>query len=130
MTPQTNTSRTGVAGRIVAGKSWSAPRPLLGQLLGRGGLVFHVHDLDASVDLGHRLARILELALAVSDGHEIGAGDTVFVDEIALDRVSAALGQVLIVGLAAGGIGMTRDDEGRAFQIGVSKRGAQSLDRR
>src|ERR1700712_563448 len=119
MPPKTNTSRTGVAGRIVAGKSWSAPRPLLGQLLGSGGLVFHVDDLDASVDLGHRLARILQLALAVSDGNEIGAGDAVFVDKIALDRVSATLGQVQVVGLAAGRIGMTRDHEGRALEIGV-----------
>src|SRR5258707_12320316 len=115
MTPQTNTSRTGVAGRIVAGKSWSAPRPLLGQLLGRGGLVFHVHDLDASVDFGHRLVRILELALAVSDGNEIGAGDAVFVDKIALDRVSAALGQVRVARLAAGRIGMSCDHQRRTL---------------
>src|SRR5437879_1098482 len=121
MTPKTNTSRTGVAGRIVAGKSWLAPR----LLLGRGGLVFHVHDLDASVDLGHRLVRILELALAVSDGNEIGAGDAEFVDEIALDRVGTALGQVLVVGLAAGRIGMTRNHEGRALQISVGQRAAE-----
>src|SRR5207237_5851815 len=35
MEPKTNTSRTGAAGRIVAGKYWSAPRPYLQVLICR-----------------------------------------------------------------------------------------------
>src|SRR5438093_1410616 len=114
MMPKTNTSRAGAAGRIVAGNYWSAPRPCLQVLIckalfgcvRRGGLVFHVDDLDAAVHFRHRLAWILQLALAISDGDEIGAVDAIFVDEIALDRVGAALGEVLVIGIAAGRIGM------------------------
>src|SRR3981189_2682799 len=64
---------------------------------GRRSLAFHIDDLDAAVDLRGRLAGILELALAVSDGHEVGAGNAVFVDQIFLDRIGAPLRQVLIV---------------------------------
>src|SRR4029450_4154495 len=109
MQPKTHTSRTGAAGPIVAGNDWSAPRPYLHALFGcvrRRGLVFHVHDLDAAVHFRQRLARVLELALAISDGDEMGAVDAVFVDEIALDRVGAAFGKILVVGLAAGRIGV------------------------
>src|ERR1700761_8797846 len=70
------------------------------RLLGGGFLGLHVDDLDAAVGFRHRLVGILQLALAISDGDEIAAGDAVFVDQIALDRVGAALGQVLIVLLA------------------------------
>src|SRR3954470_15868658 len=92
--PKTNTSRKGAAGRIVAGKSWSTPRPYLNspclkRLFGRGRLVFHIHDLDAAVGFGQRLVRVLELGLAVSDGDQIGTVDAVFLDQIALDRVGA-----------------------------------------
>ena len=101
MEPKTNTSRTEAAGRIVAGNYWSAPRPYLHALFGcvrSRGLVFHVHDLDAAVYFGHRLARILELALAVSDGHEIGAGFAYILD-VRLPQTSAA-DEVLIYSVA------------------------------
>src|SRR6202011_5660215 len=60
--------------------------------LGRGGLVRHVHDLDAAVDFRQRVGRVLELALAVSDGHKVGAGNAELVGQIALDRVGAPFG--------------------------------------
>src|SRR6266540_1834531 len=128
----------GAAGRIVAGNYWSAPRPYLQVLIckplfgrvRRRGLVFHVDHLDAAVHFRHRLARILELALAISDGDEIGAVDAIFVDEIALDRVGAALREVLVIGFAAGRVGMARDHEGRAFEIVVGERAAERLNRR
>src|SRR3984893_19043606 len=74
------------------------------RLLGRRGLVFHIDDLHAAVGFGHRVRRILELALAVADGHEGGGGNAVFVDQISLDRVGVPYGQILIVAFAAGGI--------------------------
>src|SRR5260370_17543772 len=98
MNPKTNTSRKGAAGRIVAGKSWSAPRRLLDRaLLGRGRLVFHVHDLDPAVHFRHRLTRVLELGLAVSDCDQIAAVDAVFVDEVALVPIATALRHVLLL---------------------------------
>ena len=106
MNPKQNASRRCDAERIVAGKSRSTPRPCRNRLFGRSGLVFHVHDLHAAVTLGHRLVRVLELALAIADGHQIGAVDAVFIDQITLDRVGAPLGKVLIVAFATGRIGV------------------------
>src|ERR1700687_1413977 len=120
--------RTGAARLYSTPKSVHLPDSLTGSL-GRGGLVRHVHDLDAAVDFRQRVGRVLELALAVSDGHEIGAGNAELVGQIALDRVGAPFGQILIVGLATGGVGMTRDDEGRALQIGIGQRLAEGLNR-
>ena len=97
--------------------------------LGGGGLVRHVDDLHAAVHFGGRVLRVLELGLAVSDGHEVGAGDTVLFDQIALDRVRAPLRQILVIGVAADSVGMTRDNEGRALQIGIGKRFPERLNR-
>src|SRR5215210_4782661 len=44
-------------------------------LLRRRGLARHVYDLHPAVDFGHRIGRILELALAVSNGHQVAAGN-------------------------------------------------------
>ena len=126
MSSETNQRPAGGAGRILAAKPHSAPRI---HLLGRGGLVRHIDDLHAAVRFRQRLARVLELALAVSDGHEVGAGNAEFVGQIALDRVGAPLGQVLVVGLAAGGVGVAGDDEGRALQVGIGQRLAERLNR-
>src|SRR5215475_7977749 len=49
-------------------------------LLLRGDLGFHVHHLHAAVGFGERLARILQLALAIADGDKVAAVDSVFVD--------------------------------------------------
>ncbi len=115
---------------MVAAEPYSAPRPVrFAGSLGRGGLVRHVHDLHAAVYFGQGVAQVLELALAISDGHEVGAGNAEFVGQKALDRVGAPFGQILIVSLAAGGVGMTRDDEGRALQIGIGQRFSQGLNR-
>ena len=79
--------------------------------LGSGGLVRHVHDLHAAVGFSHRCIRILELALAVADGHEVTAGDAEFVGKVALDRIyrdrlvefaSLACGLAGVVAYAAG----------------------------
>jgi hypothetical protein len=51
----------------------------------RRGLGVHIDDLDAAVDRVHRCVRILWLVLAIADRDEIGAGDAVFLDEVALD---------------------------------------------
>ena len=53
-----------------------------------------------------------------------------FVDEVALDRIRAAFRQVLIVVLAAGGVGVAGDHEGRALQVGAGQRAAERLHRR
>ena len=99
-------------------------------LLGCRGLAFHIDDLNAAVDFRERLARVLELGLAVADGDEVGAGNAELFDQIFLDRVGAPLRQILIVGFAACGVGMTCDYEGRTLQIGIGKRASQRLDRR
>ena len=44
-----------------------------------------------------------------------------------LDRVGAALGEVLIVFFAADRIGMTGDHEGRTLQAGIGERLAEFL---
>src|ERR1700692_2613222 len=88
------TSRRG-AGRSVAAKLYSAPPPAhLTGLLRRRGLVRHVDDLHPAVHFRHRVAGVLELALAVADCDEVAAGDAELVGQKALDRVGAALGQV------------------------------------
>src|SRR5260363_215625 len=61
------------------------------ELLGGRRLALHIDHLDAAVHLGERLARILELALAVAHRHQIGAGNAELLDQIALDRIGAAL---------------------------------------
>ena len=61
----------------------------------------HVDDLNATVGRVHRCVHILRLGLAIADGDEIGAVDAVFLGEVALDGVGAALGQVLVIGFAA-----------------------------
>src|SRR4051795_12608778 len=87
--PQNEYVPQGAAGRIVAGKSWFALRRLLSGTgsLGRGGLVLHVHDLDAAVGFRHRLVRVLELAFAVADRDQVGAVDAVFIDQITFDGI-------------------------------------------
>src|ERR1700677_3811247 len=77
----------------------------------RRGLGVHVDDLDAAVDRVHRCARILWPALAVADGDEVGAGDAELFAKVALDGIGAALGEVLIIGVAADRIGVTGDHE-------------------
>src|ERR1700744_2622272 len=59
-------------GALECGKTLLSATP---RLLGGGFLGLHVDDLDAAVGFRHRLARILQLALAISDGHEIAASD-------------------------------------------------------
>ena len=56
--------------------------------LGRGSLVFHVHDLDAAVRVCQGVARVFEFGFTASDRYEIGAGDTEFIGQITFDRVS------------------------------------------
>src|SRR2546425_9575107 len=53
----------------------------------RGRLGVHVDDLNAAVGRVHRGVRILRLGLAVSDGHEVGAGEAVLLGQVLLDRV-------------------------------------------
>src|ERR1700728_4851015 len=70
------------------------------ELLGRGRLVRHVDDLHTAVHVRRRVAGILELRLAVSNGDKVGPGNAKLVSQVALDRVRTALGQVLIVSVA------------------------------
>ena len=95
----------------------------------RRGLGIHVDDLNAAVDRVDRRVRVLWLVLAVADGDEIGAVDAVLLDQETLDRIGAAFGEVLVVGLAADRVGVTGDDEGRALQAGVRERLAEFLRR-
>ena len=60
----------------------------------RRGLGVHVDDLNAAVGRVHRRVRILRLGLAVADGDEVGAADAVFLGQVPLDRIGAALARV------------------------------------
>src|ERR1700731_4451359 len=76
-------------GPPAAGSRRIMPQPSL-----RRGLGVHVDDLNAAVDRVHRRVRILWLGLAIADGDEVGAVDAVFVDQVPLDGIGAALGEV------------------------------------
>src|SRR5258707_14406329 len=65
----------------------------------RRGLGVHVDDLNTAVGRVHRRIRILRPGLAVTDGHEVGAGDAVLFGQVLLDRFGAALGKILIIRL-------------------------------
>ena len=95
----------------------------------RRGLGFHVHDLDAAVGRIHRRVRILRLVLAVADGDEVGAIDAILVDQVLLDRIGAALGEILILRLAADRVGVTGNHEGRRLQAGARQCLAEFLHR-
>src|SRR6202035_4983476 len=84
----------------------------------RGGLGVHVDDLDAAVARVHRRVRIDRLGFAITDGDEVGAIDAIPVDEVALDGIGAALGEVLVVAFAADRIGVAGDHDGRTLEAG------------
>src|SRR5260221_11678013 len=58
-------------------------------LLRRGVLVCHVDDLHAAVHFGQRGGRVLELALAVANGHGVSGGNAGFAGEVARARIRA-----------------------------------------
>ena len=93
----------------------------------RRGLGVHVDDLNAAVGRVHRRIRILRLGLAVTDGHEVGAGDAVLLGQVLLDRVGAALGKILVIRFAADRVGMTGNHEGRTLQARIGERLAEFL---
>src|SRR5262249_19127045 len=81
----------------------------------------------AAVDRIGRVVGVLQLGLAVTDSHEVAVGDVVVRDQVLLDGVGAALGEVLVERIAADAIGMARDHEGRAFQFRIRQRFAEGL---
>ena len=52
--------------------------------------------MNATVDRIGRVLCILQLGFAVADGDELAGGDVIVVDQVALDGVGAALGQILV----------------------------------
>src|ERR1700691_4098752 len=79
-----------------------------------GSLVFRVDDLDTAIGFRQRIGGILQLGLAIADRHEVGGGMAGLLDQVSLDRVGPALRKFLVIGVAAGCIGMARDDKGRS----------------
>src|SRR3954468_22783168 len=66
----------------------------------------HIDDLDAAILFRERLAAVLELGLAVANGDQVLGRQPVMVDQVALDRLSAALGQTLVIFFGALGVGV------------------------
>src|SRR5215475_5705040 len=67
---------------------------------------FHVDDLDPPVRVGKRIARVLQLGLAIAGGHQILGLEPKLLNEVALDRFRAPLGEPLVVLVATLSIGM------------------------
>src|SRR5262245_8144784 len=93
-------------------------------------LVTRVDDLDPPIFAGERACRILQLGLAVADRHQVARVDSIFLREEPLDRLGAALGEPLVVGVGALGIGMAGNNEGAALQFGARQSLAESGDLR
>src|SRR5262249_19403939 len=91
-------------------------------------LVARVDDLHPPIFARKRYSLILQLGLAIADRHQIADVDAIFFRDEPLDRVSAAFGQPLIVRLAALGVGMPRENESAALQVGTRQRLAESGD--
>src|SRR4029077_16417022 len=93
-------------------------------------LVARVDNLNSTIVGRERIGCVLQLGLAITDGHQAACLDSVFLQQETLDRIGAALGQTLIVGFATLTVGMSGHDEGAALQVGARKRLAESRDLR
>ena len=62
---------------------------------------FHVDDLNPAVLRAERIGFVLELRLVVADRHEGRGGDLELFNQVALDRIGALLGKVLVERVAA-----------------------------
>jgi hypothetical protein len=100
-----------------------------GRLL-RRGLGHHVDNLYPSINRVSRSVGVLEPALTVTDGHEICAVDAIFLDQVALDGVGTALGEILVEGVAADAVGVTGDHKSVAKQQQLTVRKIAELIRR
>src|SRR3984957_16433159 len=85
-------------------------------------LFFRVHDLNPTVLACEWIRFILQLGLAIAHGDKGGGGNLETIDEVALDRVGALLGEVLVSRKAALGVGMTGKDKSAALELRVRKR--------
>src|SRR6516225_11482935 len=75
------------------------------------------------------MPRILELALAVSDGDKVAGGDVIVVHQVVLDGIGTPLRQVLVVGVPSDGVRVAGHNEGRTLQVGIGERAAKRLHR-
>src|SRR5690348_10947565 len=73
------------------------------------------------------MAWVLQAGLAVTHRDEVVAGNAVILAQVALDRVCAPIGETLVVGVAAGGIRVAGDDEGRPLQVWTGQGAAESF---
>src|ERR1700730_18242993 len=79
-------------------------------------IIRHVDDPDAAVFRAKRIVFVLELGLAVADGHQIRGRYPIVLNEEALDRVRAPLRELLIEHVATLGIRVTFDEKGATLQ--------------
>src|SRR5262245_2019715 len=77
-------------------------------------LVGGVDDLNPPILPRERLGWIFQVGFAVARRYQVARVDAVLLQQETLDRLGSALGQTLIVGLAALPIGIASDDEGAA----------------
>src|SRR3954469_23751120 len=110
-------------------------KPTVARLGGAGAIssplfVARVDDLNPAIVARERIGCIFQLALAVAHRHQATGLDTVFLQQETLDRIRAALGQALVIGLATLAVGVPGHDEGNALQVGARERLAERRDLR
>src|SRR4051794_17109077 len=64
-------------------------------------LVGRVDDLYSPILSRKRLSRILQVGFSIADRHHVPNLDAVLLQQKTLDRIGAAFGETLIIGLAA-----------------------------
>src|SRR4029077_8794240 len=92
--------------------------------------VARVDDLNPAIVARERIGCIFQLTLAVAHRHQAAGLDTVFLQQETLDRIGAALGQALVIGVATLAVGVPGHDEGTALQVGARERLAARRDLR
>jgi hypothetical protein len=92
--------------------------------------VARVDDLDPAIVGRERIGCIFQLALAVAHRHQAAGLDAVFLQQETFDGIGAALGQALVIRVAALAVGVPGHDESAALQVGARERLAERRDLR
>src|SRR5262245_8900591 len=77
----------------------------------------HIDDLHAAVLFRERVAGVLQLGLAVANGYQVLGLQAVMVEQVALDRLGAALRQALVILLGALGVGVAGHQEHAVLEL-------------
>ena len=109
--------------RSADGSYNSLDHPRMGMACSRFGrniLVGHVDHLHAAVLGGERILRVLQLLLAEAHGNKLLRVDVEILDQKAGNRLSPLIRQNEVIGIGALGVGVTGDEEHRAFELFIA----------